>query len=68
MVAIIKSSSFGFNVTDSRIAAASGTTTINAHNKRMKITKYPSLIEYFGWICFFGGFLVDPTSEYMDYY
>ncbi|KAG2225806.1 hypothetical protein INT45_007050 [Circinella minor] len=69
MVAIIKFSSFGFNVTDGRKTATSGTTTINAYNERMKIAKYPSLIEYFGWICFFGGFfMVGPTSEYMDYY
>ena len=68
MVAIIKFSSFGFNVTDGRKPAAEIVTTMSAYNERFKVTKYPSLIEYFGWICFFGGFLVGPTSEYMDYY
>ncbi|KAI9266575.1 MBOAT, membrane-bound O-acyltransferase family-domain-containing protein [Phascolomyces articulosus] len=63
MVAIIKLSSFGFNITDGR---SNNATT--AYNERMKIVHYPSLIEFFGWICFFGGFLVGPTSEYMDYY
>ncbi|KAI9493694.1 MBOAT, membrane-bound O-acyltransferase family-domain-containing protein [Zychaea mexicana] len=38
------------------------------YNKRMKIDRYPTLFEYFGWLCFFGGFFVGPTCEYMEYY
>ncbi|KAI9266628.1 MBOAT, membrane-bound O-acyltransferase family-domain-containing protein [Phascolomyces articulosus] len=62
MVLIFKVSSFGFNVADGRYGA------VTDFNKRMKIDRYPSLIEYFGWLCFFGGFYVGPTCEYMDYY
>ncbi|KAI9493896.1 MBOAT, membrane-bound O-acyltransferase family-domain-containing protein [Zychaea mexicana] len=63
MVATIKFSSFGFNVTDGYCGGA-----VTEYNQRMKIDHYPSLIEYFGWICFFGGFFVGPSSEFMDYY
>ena len=62
MMLTIKLSSFGFNVADSRNGA------ITDYNKRMKVEKYPGLIEYFGWLCYFGGFFVGPTCEYMDYY
>ncbi|KAF7721953.1 Lysophospholipid acyltransferase 1 [Apophysomyces ossiformis] len=33
----------------------------------MKITQYPSAIEFFGWAFFFGGFLTGPACEFMDY-
>ncbi|KAI9493897.1 MBOAT, membrane-bound O-acyltransferase family-domain-containing protein [Zychaea mexicana] len=62
MILTVKFSSFGFNVMDGRLGA------VTDYSKRMKIDRYPSLIEYFGWLCFFGGFLVGPTCEYMDYY
>ena len=62
MIATIKFASFGFNIADGRRVA------VTNYNKRMKIAPYPSLIEYFGWLCYFGGFLVGPTCEYMDYY
>ncbi|KAI9248852.1 MBOAT, membrane-bound O-acyltransferase family-domain-containing protein, partial [Phascolomyces articulosus] len=65
MIATIKLSSYGFNVMDGR---QQDKNTLTEHNKRMMIDQYPSMIEFYGWICFFGGFLVGPTCEYMDYY
>ncbi|KAI9275662.1 MBOAT, membrane-bound O-acyltransferase family-domain-containing protein [Phascolomyces articulosus] len=62
MMGAIKLSSFGFNVLDGRVG---GNTD---YNKQMKIDRYPSLIEYFGWLCYFGGLFVGPTCEYMEYY
>lgn len=61
MIVSIKLSSFGFNIRDGRMGA------VTDYNKRMQIKQYPGLIEYFGWIFFFGGFLTGPTCEYMDY-
>ena len=33
----------------------------------MLIRDFPSVIEYFGWVLFFGGFIAGPANEYMDY-
>jgi lysophospholipid acyltransferase len=63
MLLTIKLTSFGFNVLDGR----TDQTKLSGYNKRMMVTEYPTLVEYFGWIFFFGGFLVGPSSEYMDY-
>ncbi|KAI9266576.1 MBOAT, membrane-bound O-acyltransferase family-domain-containing protein [Phascolomyces articulosus] len=62
MILTIKFTSFGFNVADGRSGA------VTDYNKRMKIDPFPSPIEYLGWLCYFAGFLVGPTCEYMDYY
>ncbi|CAO3642032.1 unnamed protein product [Mucor hiemalis] len=64
MIAIIKLTSFGFNVADGRVKNQA---FLSSYNKRMKIDRYPTFLEFFGWMFFFGGFLVGPTSEYMDY-
>ncbi|KAI9483586.1 MAG: MBOAT, membrane-bound O-acyltransferase family-domain-containing protein [Benjaminiella poitrasii] len=64
MIATIKLTSFGFNVADGRTKDQS---TLSSYNQRMKIERYPTLIEFYGWMFFFGGFLVGPTSEFMDY-
>lgn len=64
MVAVIKLSAFGFNIQDGRNNKKA---VLTEHDQRMKIEKYPNLIEFFGWICFFGGFWAGPTCEYMDY-
>ncbi|KAI7900050.1 MBOAT, membrane-bound O-acyltransferase family-domain-containing protein, partial [Cokeromyces recurvatus] len=64
MIATIKLTSFGFNVADGR---TKDQTILSSYNQRMKIERYPTLIEFFGWMFFFGGFLVGPTSEFMDY-
>ncbi|KAI8391469.1 MBOAT, membrane-bound O-acyltransferase family-domain-containing protein, partial [Radiomyces spectabilis] len=63
MVLTIKLSSFGFNVLDGRTEDR----YLTEYNQRMKIARYPTLIEFFGWAFFFGGFLTGPVCEYMDY-
>ncbi|OBZ88328.1 Lysophospholipid acyltransferase [Choanephora cucurbitarum] len=61
MILTIKLSSFGFNVLDGK------TTNQEQASAHMKITQYPSLVQFYGWILFFAGFLAGPTCEYMDY-
>ncbi|KAI8346158.1 MBOAT, membrane-bound O-acyltransferase family-domain-containing protein [Blakeslea trispora] len=61
MILTIKLSSFGFNVLDGKSANQEQVST------HMKITQYPSLVQFYGWILFFAGFLAGPTCEYMDY-
>jgi lysophospholipid acyltransferase len=63
MIITIKLSSFGFNISDGQYKKA----LASNHSENMKITHYPTWIEYFGWVYFFGGFLAGPTCEYMDY-
>lgn len=63
MILTIKLSSFGFNVLDGRTT----TRELSVHDQQMKIVTYPTLIQYFGWVFFFAGFLAGPTCEYMDY-
>jgi len=64
MIATVKLTSFGFNVADGR---TKNQAVLSSYNKRMKVEQYPTLIEFYGWMFFFGGFLVGPTSEFMDY-
>ncbi|KAI9261139.1 MBOAT, membrane-bound O-acyltransferase family-domain-containing protein [Sporodiniella umbellata] len=64
MILTIKLTSFGFNVMDGRLAQ---TKKLSEHDEKMKLTEYPSLVQYFGWIFFFSGFFTGPTIEYMDY-
>lgn len=61
MIITIKLSSYGFNVIDGRM------TNLTPHNEQMKISEYPTLIQYFGWLFYFAGFLAGPSCEYMDY-
>lgn len=35
--------------------------------KKLAVRSMPSLLEYFGYIFFFGGFLVGPAIEFQDY-
>ncbi|CAO3634735.1 unnamed protein product [Cunninghamella echinulata] len=64
MVAIMKLSSYGFNIQDGREKNKS---LIHPFHLRMQINTYPSLVSFFGWIFFFGGVLAGPTCDYMDY-
>ncbi|KAG0191069.1 lysophospholipid acyltransferase [Apophysomyces sp. BC1034] len=64
MVLTIKLSSFGWSVHDGRMQDQTGLTE---YNQRMKITRFPSAVEFFGWALFFGGFLTGPACEFMDY-
>jgi lysophospholipid acyltransferase len=64
MIITIKLSSFGFNVLDGDHKTDKKLTN---HTEQMKITQYPTLLQYFGWLFYFAGFLAGPTCEYMDY-
>ncbi|KAI8643651.1 MBOAT, membrane-bound O-acyltransferase family-domain-containing protein [Parasitella parasitica] len=64
MIATVKLTSFGFNVADGR---TKNQALLSSYNVRMKVERYPTLLEFYGWMFFFGGFLVGPTSEFMDY-
>lgn len=65
MVAVMKLSSFGFNIQDGRQKDKS---IIHPFHLRMQVNdSYPSIISFFGWIFFFGGVLAGPTCDYMDY-
>ncbi|CAO3672054.1 unnamed protein product [Umbelopsis vinacea] len=63
MVLVIKLTSFAFNVFD----ASRPSDKLTEYNKAMLIRDFPSVIEYFGWVLFFGGFIAGPANEYMDY-
>ncbi|CAJ0904181.1 11017_t:CDS:10 [Entrophospora sp. SA101] len=63
MVLIIKLTSFAFNVYDGRRPAHE----LTSYQKLKSVTKMPSILEYLGFVFFFGGFMVGPAFEFMDY-
>ncbi|KAI8329516.1 MBOAT, membrane-bound O-acyltransferase family-domain-containing protein [Chlamydoabsidia padenii] len=63
MIVTIKLTMFGFNVHDGR----QQNNRLTPYNQQMKIITFPTLIEFSGWMFFFGGYLVGPACEYMDY-
>ncbi|KAI9286153.1 membrane bound O-acyltransferase [Umbelopsis sp. AD052] len=63
MVLVIKLTSFAFNVFD----ATQPSEKLTDYNKTMMVREFPSVIEYYGWVLFFGGFIAGPANEYMDY-
>ncbi|KAI8643671.1 MBOAT, membrane-bound O-acyltransferase family-domain-containing protein [Parasitella parasitica] len=64
MIITIKLSSYGFNVLDGLPANQS---KLSSHTQKMRIATYPTVLEYYGWVFFFAGFLTGPTCEYMTY-
>ncbi|KAJ3149130.1 lysophospholipid acyltransferase [Geranomyces michiganensis] len=63
MVLVIKLTSFAW-------AAYDGTRNdedLSEDQRKLAIRKMPGLIEYLGYIFFFGGFLVGPSFEFVDY-
>lgn len=66
MIITIKLSSYGFNVLDGR-QMTNKKKVLTSHTQQMKIEQYPTLLQYFGWLFYFAGFLAGPTCEYMDY-
>lgn len=64
MIITIKLSSYGFNVLDGLPANQN---KLSSHTQKMCIVTYPTILEYYGWVFFFAGFLAGPTCEYMDY-
>lgn len=67
MIITIKLSSYGFNVLDGRMIGGKQKRPLTSHSQQMKIEQYPTLLQYFGWLFYFAGFLAGPTCEYMDY-
>ncbi|CAB4445759.1 unnamed protein product [Rhizophagus irregularis] len=63
MVLVIKLTSFAFNVFDGRRPNKE----LTPYQKSKAITSMPSILEYLGYIFFFGGFMVGPAFEFMDY-
>lgn len=63
MIITIKLSSYGFNVLDGRMTNEK----LTDHTRQMKIEGYPTLLQYFGWLFYFAGFLAGPSCEYIDY-
>lgn len=63
MIITIKLSSYGFNIIDGQVTDKK----LTPHTEQTKITEYPTLLQYFGWLFYFAGFLAGPSCEYMDY-
>ncbi|KAL1921897.1 uncharacterized protein VTP21DRAFT_10539 [Calcarisporiella thermophila] len=63
MVLVMKLTSFAFSVADGNQPAEK----LEDFQRDKRITRFPNLIEYFGWIFFYGGFHVGPAVEYSDY-
>ncbi|CAG8595100.1 11823_t:CDS:2 [Funneliformis mosseae] len=63
MVLVIKLTSFAFNVYDGRRPI----NELTSYQRSKAIPSIPSILEFFGYIFFFGGFLVGPAFEFMDY-
>lgn len=75
MVLVIKLSSFGWCVYDGHrkvggnTEASKSTGDLSPLQQRLAISpsSFPSLVEYMGYVFFFGGFLVGPAFEFSDY-
>ncbi|GBB99659.1 hypothetical protein RclHR1_00360008 [Rhizophagus clarus] len=63
MVLVIKLTSFAFNIFDGRKPIKE----LTPYQRSKAITSMPSILEYLGYIFFFGGFMVGPAFEFMDY-
>lgn len=63
MMFVIKFSTFCWSVAD----AAEPSDKIGEHRKKMMISRYPSLLEFFGYTFFFPGIFSGPCLEYNNY-
>ena len=63
MVLVIKLTSFGWCLFD----GTRPDTELSESQKQKKIVDHPSLIEFAGYVFYFGGFLVGPAFEFSDY-
>ncbi|TDL29602.1 MBOAT-domain-containing protein [Rickenella mellea] len=63
MVLTMKLTTFAWNVYDGRRPA----TELDKWQTAMRVTKYPSLLEFLGYSFYFPGFLVGPYLEYATY-
>ncbi|KAJ1653406.1 Lysophospholipid acyltransferase [Dispira simplex] len=64
MVLVIKLTSFSFNVADGRVGSNQ---VLSSRQQTKAIQRMPTLMEFMGYIFFFGNFLVGPAIEYRDY-
>ncbi|RIB14495.1 MBOAT, membrane-bound O-acyltransferase family-domain-containing protein [Gigaspora rosea] len=63
MVLVMKLTSFAFNVYDGRRPIKE----LTPHQQSKSIPSLPSLLEFLGYIFFFGGFLIGPSFDFMEY-
>lgn len=76
MVAVVKLSTLAYNIYDGRLLKKHKDNTSYTLHKRSDIHKFrvshsvdrmPSLIEFYSYIYYYGGVLVGPCYEYIDY-
>ncbi|KAJ3171322.1 lysophospholipid acyltransferase, partial [Irineochytrium annulatum] len=63
MVLVVKLTSFAWSVYDGTRPASE----LSKQQQEYAIRKYPSLIQFLGFVCFFPSFLVGPSFEFKDY-
>ncbi|CAG8617313.1 4076_t:CDS:2 [Paraglomus brasilianum] len=63
MILVTKLTSFAFNVYDGQRSIK----TLSEYQAKKRIQRFPSILEYLGYVFFFGGFLIGPAFEFADY-
>ncbi|KAJ3210992.1 lysophospholipid acyltransferase [Dinochytrium kinnereticum] len=63
MILVIKLSSFGWSVYD----ATRPDSELSDEQKKRAVRKFPSILEYLGYVFFFPSFLVGPALDFRDY-
>eukprot|EP00163_Fabomonas_tropica_P019340 TRINITY_DN3393_c3_g1_i5.p1 TRINITY_DN3393_c3_g1~~TRINITY_DN3393_c3_g1_i5.p1 ORF type:complete len:271 (+),score=50.94 TRINITY_DN3393_c3_g1_i5:89-901(+) len=63
MVLTVKLTSFAFNVYDGSKKEGEAT----PRQKTMSVKEMPSLLEFFGYVYWYAGFLAGPSCEFQDY-
>ncbi|CAG8532052.1 9767_t:CDS:10 [Ambispora gerdemannii] len=63
MILVIKLTTFAFSVYDGQKPIKE----LTPYQRNKRIVVLPSLLEFLGYVFFFGGFLVGPAFEFMDY-
>merc|ERR1711916_369026 len=62
MILTIKLTSFAYNVSD-----GDRLDKCNKEQKKYAVTRMPSLLEFYSFVYYFGGFLAGPAFEFSDY-
>ncbi|KAG8734305.1 lysophospholipid acyltransferase [Ceratobasidium sp. 428] len=63
MVLVMKLSTFAWNVHDGRRPKED----LDPSQLATRITDYPSLLEFLGYVCYFPGLLIGPAFEFVSY-
>ncbi|KAG8745753.1 lysophospholipid acyltransferase [Ceratobasidium sp. 414] len=63
MVLVMKLSTFAWNIYDGRRPKED----LDPSQLATRVTDYPGLLEFLGYICYFPGFLVGPAFEFVSY-